>query len=151
MQAFGWEEERRGESNGIGRETRGVEGKKGVTSAAVDARDIRKPAQAQAGETRRKTNDKRKATQQPQDEIDAVFGAALGKKVKKAELAAAADGHTTSKAASDVRRKEHKGEKRGKRKRARDEGADVGLEDVLGAIRSAPKEDKGSKKRKKIH
>ena len=126
------------------------ERKKSVTSAPVDARDKRESAQAQAGETPRKTNDKRKATQQ--DEIDAVFGAALGKKVKKAELAAAADGETTSKAASDVKRKEHKDEKRGKRKRARDEeGTDAGLEDVLGAIRSAPKEDKGSKKRKKAH
>ena len=94
--------------------------------------------------------DKRKRKAQPQDEIDAVFDATLGKKVKKAELATGVD---TANAHSKPKEKQ-RGEKEKKSKRKRhqeDEGAYDGLADVLGAIRSAPKEDNVSKKRKKTH
>ena len=100
-----------------------------------------------------KSKGKRRA--QPQDEIDAVFDATLGKKVKKAELAAP-DEDVSAKTKSkdkdrdtDSRKSE---KKKGKRKRDGEEGgANAGLEDVLGAIRAAPKEDKGQKKRKRGH
>ena len=42
--------------------------------------------------------------------------------------------------------------KKSKKRKDREEGAaDKDLDDVLGAIRSAPKEDKGPKKRKRVH
>ncbi|KAH9943000.1 ARM repeat-containing protein [Epithele typhae] len=76
------------------------------------------------------------------DEIDEVFGA-LGGKVKKAELAA----RDAQARPSEDGESGEKGEKKSKKKRRRDEdgeerGGAAGLEDVLGAIRSAPKEEK---------
>ncbi|KAI0721971.1 armadillo-type protein [Cerioporus squamosus] len=101
-----------------------------------------------------KPKGKGKGKAQPQDEIDALFDATLGKRVKKAELGSAdkpkakeETGHAPTKP------KDEKGEKKSKKRKDREEGggADRELTDVLGAIRSAPKEDKGPKKRKKAH
>ena len=96
---------------------------------------------------------KRKARHQ--DEIDAVFDATLGKKVKKAELVTDAHAKAAPEVRDDVREDARKGDKKknSKRKRGKDEdgSAETGLEDVLGAIRAAPREEKGSKKRKKAH
>lgn len=95
---------------------------------------------------------KRKA--RPQDEIDALFDATLGKKVKKAELAGAEDGKEETNAThskecgDDVK---SKGDRKSRKRKDREEGgASKDLEDVLGAIRSAPK-DKGAKKKKRVH
>ena len=90
-----------------------------------------------------------------QDEIDALFDATLGKKVKKAELSTSAS--KSSKEENDTPRKakssrDEKGDKKNKKRKDRDDGgADRDLTDILGAIRSAPKDDRGSKKRKKAH
>ena len=102
-----------------------------------------------------KSSGKGKSKAQPQDEIDALFDATLGKKVKKAELSTAAS--KSSKEENDTPRKakssrDEKGEKKSKKRKDRDDGGvDRDLTDILGAIRSAPKDDKGSKKRKKTH
>ena len=94
----------------------------------------------------------------PQDEIDALFDATLGKKVKKAELASADKTGTSdkvespSKSKSKAKEKEKGGDKKSRKRKKGEEGAveDRDLSDVLGAIRSAPKEDKGPK-RKRAH
>ena len=97
-----------------------------------------------------------------QDEIDALFESTLGKAVKKADLAGPGEHKTKDQADSTSKSKSKdkdklkdrggadKGEKKGKKRKEREEGgADKDLSDVLGAIRSAPKEDKGPKKRKR--
>ncbi|KAI0643707.1 ARM repeat-containing protein [Trametes meyenii] len=117
--------------------------------AAVTASDApdSSPKRAETG--------KRKAHKQ--DEIDALFDATLGKKVKKAELAAPAvdNEQETDKARVEKERGGEKGEKakgKSKKRKEREEGVeDRDLANVLGAIRAAPKDDKGSKKRKKAH
>lgn len=93
----------------------------------------------------------------PQDEIDALFDATLGKKVKKAELASADKTGTGDKVESPSKSKskakgEKDGDKKSRKRKKGEEGAveDRDLSDVLGAIRSAPKEDKGPK-RKRAH
>ncbi|OBZ71991.1 Nucleolar protein 9 [Grifola frondosa] len=76
---------------------------------------------------------KKKRKTRPEDEIDALFDATVGKKVKKGELGEAA--MLTKQATT------------GKE----DIAADKNLKDVLGAIRSAPKDDKGHRKKKRTH
>lgn len=96
-----------------------------------------------------------------QDEIDALFDATLGKKTKKAGLASTAaqeDGATEVAAGKakkhregDHKEKEAKGKGKSKKRKERDEGDDAedkDLKDVLGAIRAAPKEDKGPKRKR---
>lgn len=99
----------------------------------------------------------------PQNEIDALFDATLGKKVKRAGLAregneADAGNGLLEKGAKEKHKSKSKGQdgdlskKKSKKRKDREEGAtDKELDDVLGAIRSAPKEDKGHKKRKRAH
>ncbi|KAM5532714.1 hypothetical protein V8D89_013606 [Ganoderma adspersum] len=122
--------------------------------------------EASPQETERSGKGKHKAG--PQNEIDALFDATLGKKVKRAELAnASADKGQAENAESDLQGKErakqkHKSKtkeqdgdsskKKSKKRKDREEGAaDKDLDVVFGAIRSAPKEDKGPKKRKRVH
>lgn len=112
--------------------------------------------------------DKRKGKKKAQDEIDALFDATLGKKVKKAELASvhqetkvqpedeAGDDEGEPKSKSGFKSKsksKHKEPGDADKKKRKDRGeegeGDRDLTDVLGAIRSAPKEDKGPKKRKR--
>lgn len=71
---------------------------------------------------------KRKLSTDPENEIDALFSAKLGKKVKRAVLD------------SD--------EPAGKMEVSQ-KVAQMGLDDVLGAIRSAPKDDKSRHRKKK--
>ncbi|KAI0637703.1 ARM repeat-containing protein [Trametes polyzona] len=129
--------------------------------------EVTSPDQANGDKPKGKSKGKGKG--QPQDEIDALFDATLGKKVKKADLAGAAPppGPDTGKAKSQGAEEEkgakepakekekEKGEKgKGKSKKRKERDGDAGdrdLEDVLGAIRAAPKEDKGPKKRKRGH
>ncbi|TBU50501.1 ARM repeat-containing protein [Dichomitus squalens] len=97
---------------------------------------------------------KRKAKgSRPQDEIDALFDATLGKKVKKAELASVDKIKGKEDVESKSKSKTKDGEKKSKKRKDEEEGAaaDKDLSDVLGAIRSAPKDDKGPKKRKRAH
>ncbi|RDX53030.1 ARM repeat-containing protein [Lentinus brumalis] len=97
-----------------------------------------------------KSAKKGKGKARPQDEIDALFDAKLGKKIKKAELAT--EDKPKEEPVGVKSSKDEKGEKKSKKRKDREEGgADRDLADVLGAIRSAPKEDKGPKKRKKAH
>ena len=116
----------------------------------------------------RERSDKGKHKATPQNEIDALFDATLGKKVKRAELAnASADKGQAEDTETDLQKgeeakrkhksktKEQDGDsskKKSKKRKEREEAAaDKDLDDVLGAIRSAPKEDKGPKKRKRVH
>ncbi|KAH9853868.1 ARM repeat-containing protein [Lenzites betulinus] len=122
-----------------------------------------KGANADAAEPEEGKSQKRKGKGQPQDEIDALFDATLGKRVKKAELASAPPVREEPVAeVVDAKAKKHrsegereKGEKskgKSKKRKEREEGEggaeDRDLKDVLGAIRAAPKEDKGPKKRR---
>ncbi|KAH9894177.1 ARM repeat-containing protein [Cubamyces lactineus] len=120
-------------------------------------------SESDVAETSTKKAEKIKGKQraQSQDEIDALFNATLGKKVKKAELVSVAkekiDSVTRNGHAVDGgRHLEREKGRKGKRREERDEGGnavdvDKDLKDVLGAIRAAPKEDKGPKKRKRGH
>lgn len=84
-----------------------------------------------ATEPTRSNPTKRKRQTQPEDEIDAVFNATLGKRIKKAALGDVAA------AAPLVKVKKSKKEPR----------TTDGLQDVLGAIRIAPKDEKTHGKR----
>ena len=87
-------------------------------------------------ETRKDEPKKRK--RKHENEIDELFDAALGRKIKKAALA-------TIPMSEEKERVVVKGEKEVK------EEEDKSLKAVLGAIRSAPKgEEKHKKKRKKV-
>ncbi|KAG6863291.1 hypothetical protein C0991_006945, partial [Blastosporella zonata] len=77
---------------------------------------------------------KRKRHTQPEDEIDAVFNASLGKRIKKAALGDVAPVPTLPATEQRV----------SKKGRAPDN-----LQAVLGAIQSAPKDDKGHKKNRR--
>ncbi len=105
---------------------------------------------------------KSKGKGREQDEIDALFDATLGKKIKKAGLTSTAAaqedgaaevvaGKATKHGEGDNKEKEAKGKGKSKKRKERDEGDDVedkDLRDVLGAIRAAPKEDKGPKRKR---
>jgi nucleolar protein 9 len=80
---------------------------------------------------------KRKRKAQPEDEIEAVFNATLGKRIKKAALDS---GDILMSEAAPQKERPVKGS----RKEPRNDG---GLQDVLGAIRAAPKDEKSGKKR----
>ncbi|KAI0356684.1 ARM repeat-containing protein [Trametes cingulata] len=116
-------------------------------------------APADASNVSPKKAEKAKRKGQPQDEIDALFDATLGKKVKKAELASAkaASEETSPQKDKKERNEQEKGEKgkgKSKKRKEREEGegaVDKDLKDVLGAIRAAPKDDKGPKKKKRAH
>ncbi|KAJ7873385.1 hypothetical protein B0H14DRAFT_2720506 [Mycena olivaceomarginata] len=86
------------------------------------------PSPVQSAEETKKERKKRNVMR-PGDEIDDLFGAALGKKVKKAALV-------------DAVQPESKVLPSGK-----ETALDRGLSDVMGAIRAAPGEGKGKRKR----
>ena len=94
---------------------------------------------------------------QPKDEIDALFDTTLGKKVKRAELASVAkekpDGVTRGGHAADggkdLEREKRRKSKKRKEREGSDNAVDRDLKDVLGAIRAAPKAEKGPMKRKR--
>jgi nucleolar protein 9 len=79
------------------------------------------------------TDDRKKRKKRPEDDIDALFDERLGKKVKKHAVAVAPSlsGVTSGKLERDATRNE-----------------DKDLEQVLGAIKSAPKSDTLPKKHK---
>ncbi|KAF8816519.1 ARM repeat-containing protein [Phlegmacium glaucopus] len=82
------------------------------------------------------SNEHRKRKSRPEDEIDALFNAKLGKRVKKAALSettSTSDGPSKISAVKEVAVGEE----------------DKELEQVLGAIRLAPKDDGQSKKKQK--
>ena len=80
------------------------------------------------------TSDKnRKRKSRPEDEIDALFNAKLGKRVKKAALYETGDDPSKILLVKDVTAREE----------------DKELEQVLGAIRLAPKNDGQLKKKQK--
>ncbi|THH33801.1 hypothetical protein EUX98_g467 [Antrodiella citrinella] len=81
---------------------------------------------------------KRKRAEQPEDEIDQLFSTALGTKIKKAELVSEAKALETPPA-------EDASDKKGKKKPRHDDG----LDNVLGAIKDAPKSE-GRPKKKKV-
>lgn len=104
---------------------------------------------------------KGKGKSKGQDEIDALFDATLGKKTKKAGLASTAAQEDGATEAATGKVKKHregvhdekvvKGKGKSKKRKERDEGDDAedkDLKDVLGAIRAAPKEDKGPKRKR---
>ncbi|KAH8105489.1 ARM repeat-containing protein [Cristinia sonorae] len=82
---------------------------------------------------------KRKRREQPEDEIDQLFSTALGKKTKKAELSSE---HAAEKPAPEKESKSTKAEKGA--------GRDRVMEDVLGAIKTAPKSEVRSSKKKRL-
>ncbi|GBE79200.1 Nucleolar protein [Sparassis crispa] len=100
---------------------------------------IDRPAPALPADTEQK-HAKRKRKARPEDEIDALFDAALGKKVKKGRL-----GPTGS-----VPAQGQGGEVEQKRE-GQKEQVDKVLKDVLGAIKAAPKEEKGHSRKKRAH
>ncbi len=75
------------------------------------------------------------------DEIDQLFEAKLGKKVKKAEL-------SNAPAKVDQDSEEHAKNEKKKHRKDKGEAADKGLDAVLGAIKAAPKEEKRHHKKK---
>jgi len=79
------------------------------------------------------SNEKRKRKSRPEDEIDALFNAKLGKRIKKAALSETTSTPDSPSKVLDVATKEE----------------DKELEQVLGAIRLAPKDDGQSKKKQK--
>lgn len=83
--------------------------------------------------------DKKKRKTRPEDEIDQLFEQKLGKKVKKAEL--------KTEEPSQLEAVEVKKER--KRHKKDGEAKDRELEDVLGAIKAAPKDEKRHHKKKK--
>ena len=88
-----------------------------------------------------KLSKKRKA--RVEDEIDQLFEEKLGKKVKKAGLGVDASAPSAPKVNQKVEVKE-------KKRRKHDAAAeDRDLQDVLGAIKAAPKDDKSHKRKKK--
>lgn len=97
---------------------------------------------SQDDESKSAPEHKKKRKARPDDEIDQVFET-LGKKVKRAELKTG----DTDAAAKAEPVKERKKEK--KRRRDDDGAKDRGLEDILGAIRAAPKDEKRHKHKKK--
>ncbi|VDC06251.1 unnamed protein product [Peniophora sp. CBMAI 1063] len=90
---------------------------------------------------------KRKREQGEGDEIDALFDGALGRKVKRAAL----DSGATNSQPGKEARAEHAGKGAGgkkDKKRKKDRLLDGDLAGVLGAIRSAPKGEERTHKRK---
>ncbi|KZT66809.1 ARM repeat-containing protein [Daedalea quercina L-15889] len=94
---------------------------------------------------------KRKRKLQQEDEIDALFEATLGRKVRKGELKSTESDEKGVRSEKDVRAKGAKLDGKAKRKTKRAEEEDKDLNDVLGAIRAAPKDDerRGKKAKRK--
>lgn len=96
---------------------------------------------------------KRKRTSHKDDEIEELFEATLGWKVKKAELkpAPTEGADPKSRGLEDVQQKEDKTVKAGKKSKKGVKDGDKDLQGVLGAIKAAPKDDKvkGKKGKKK--
>jgi nucleolar protein 9 len=83
------------------------------------------------------------------NEIEDLFDAALGRKIKKAALG---DGPTPVAKEEDLKKgKSATGQKSSKKDRKSTEGQDPGLAAVLGAIRQAPKNEESRSKKKKKH
>ena len=115
----------------------GNESTKTATTTAV-------PSAASTAGAEPHPENKKKRKERPGDEIDQLFEDKLGKKVKKGELKM-----ETPVKAPEVEEKHEKKERREKKKR-RGEGDDAKvLQDVLGAIKAAPKDDKRHHKKKK--
>ena len=90
---------------------------------------------------------KKRKRELPGDEIDALFESALGKKVKKGSLAqnlgiSDAPKDDTAMQVDSQKERKHKDKKI-------DKGKKDDLRDVLGAIRSAPKGEEKSKKKRR--
>ncbi|KAI0676770.1 ARM repeat-containing protein [Trametes maxima] len=124
------------------------------TPVAVERKVAATASDAPDASPKKAEKSKRKAHKQ--DEIDALFDATLGKKVKKAELAAPTMDIEREADKTQVEERDDKKSERGKgkskkRKEREEGGEDRDLKDILGAIRAAPKDDKGLKKRKKAH
>lgn len=96
----------------------------------------------------------KKRKTRPVDEIDQVFEK-LGKKVKRAELNGGGE-PAAKKAEKEEGQQETKSKKDGekKKKRRKEEGEgearDKGLDDVLGAIKAAPKDEKKHHHKRKV-
>ncbi|PPR04002.1 hypothetical protein CVT24_010495 [Panaeolus cyanescens] len=107
---------------------------KPVTVKAAD------PAPAKAPEQKRAEKETKKRKNRPEDEIDALFNEKLGKKVKRAALEDTTSPQKASAesiAAAEVSKKSKKD-----RKKAKEDGSgDKELEQILGAIRAAPKSE----------
>lgn len=116
----------------------------GTTTPAVQPENPsgRATTDAQTKETETEQADnKRKRKDRPVDEIDQLFEAKLGKKVKKAEL-------SNAPAKVDQDSEEHAKKEKKKHRKDKGEAADKGLDAVLGAIKAAPKEEKRHHKKK---
>lgn len=90
------------------------------------------------------------------DEIDQLFEAKLGKKVKKAglgpDVAPSQPASVPKEEANETVKdgKEAKEKKRRKRDQGDLNGKDNDLKDILGAIKAAPKDDKSHKRKKRM-
>jgi len=87
-------------------------------------------------------NEKRKRKAEPADEIDALFNARLGKKIKKGGLG------PEDRIKELKEGKEKEDDKAMKKGHVRDEVVDKELKDVLGAIKAAPKDDGAHRKKR---
>lgn len=90
----------------------------------------RQPAGTKPGDVP-ESGRKRKRTARPEDEIEALFDATVGKKTKKGALGADNIAHAQS--------RDQPFDLKG--------GKDKGLQEVIGAIRAAPKAEKYMKKK----
>ncbi|EPT01842.1 hypothetical protein FOMPIDRAFT_1161063 [Fomitopsis schrenkii] len=121
------------------------------STSAVKATEERLLVGGTAGGAEDRLN-KRKRKSHKEDEIDELFEATLGRKVKKAELKPIATDDADEKSRENkAAQKEGKIEKAGKKSKKGVKDADKDLQDVLGAIKAAPKDDKvkGKKGKKK--
>lgn len=107
---------------------RAAGGLSGATTSEPTPSQAEKHSLSSTSSAVEKEPKKRKRGTRPDDEIDAVFSASLGKKIKKGAMGGTAPTAQDSKS---------------------NEGKDNDLRDVLGAIRAAPKDDKGLGKKKR--
>lgn len=105
------------------------------------------PAPVEASENVTKGSKKRKHKGDAEDEIDALFDAKLGKKIKKGGLGRKDEEDHEVKSKGE----EHDGSTKKRKRHAKDEPADNDLKDVLGAIKAAPKDDGAHRKKKRAH
>lgn len=108
-----------------------------VKPVVGESAEMKDPELSQAGDAGSKKQRKRKI--RPENEIDQLFEETLGKKIKKAQLDADAFDDAAVKNADDLTNKKQL-------------QAEVkALEDVLGAIKAAPKDRHSTNKRKSGH
>lgn len=114
--------------------------------SVVDSRQHRQPINAglieeviegKAGKASRDRKKRKRVTDKPEDEIDALFSSVLGKKQKKGNLGSIVDGPEQPK---DLKES-------GDKSKTKSLSTDRDLDTVLGAIRTAPGVLKGSKKK----